>query len=96
MLECSDPNSDRVPFVTLLLFMIGCQALCVTRSRRSAKPMPARYAKANGYIYFDLIGRVLGTRYAMFITQRARYPNQVEKAIFSPEVFWYPIIFVFI
>ena len=23
----------------------------------------------------------------MFITQR--YPNQVEKAIFSPEVFWY-------
>ena len=30
----------------------------------------------------------------MFITQR--YPNQVEKAIFSPEVFWYPIIFVFI
>ena len=29
-----------------------------------------------------------------FITQR--YPNQVEKAIFLQEVFWYPIIFVFI
>ena len=29
----------------------------------------------------------------IFITQR--YPNQVEKAIFLQEVFWYPIIFVF-
>ena len=34
-----------------------------------------------------------GKKKGMFITQR--YPNQVEKAIFSPKVFWYPIIFCF-